>query len=447
MYMGGGFLSGSIFRECVFDSNSAGFFGGAFYSDDNSSWNTVSVVRCTLTHNSTPDETISGGGAIALWLARAVYIDSCLIRGNTSSQLGGGVLTYGGQYSFRNNIFEENHALWGGAMLGLDLDSTFISDCLFIANSADSGGGAIQLYWPEQAEIHNSIFEWNSTQGKGGAYLSQADTYIDSTLFIGNTAGDGAAIYFISPTSKAYRSPSWQADSRFEYLPRPIEKSTGITEKTLSNVTIVGNEASTDNIVYQGEGDLFINNSIIAFNGAGVPIHCVGNAITTASCTDIYGNAGGDWGGCVTGQEFLNDNFSANPLFCDTATGNFTLDQVSPCLDVPGCGLVGAYGKGCMIVTNAPAGAIDGEPFLQVGPNPMNSEVTIRLSPPRTRTTDIRIINIAGREVSVITIPGGSRSISWDGRSRAGIPLPAGVYFLVPPETAGRQPVRITLLR
>ena len=40
-------------------------------------------------------------------------------------------------------------------------------------------------------------------------------------------------------------------------------------------------------------------------------------------------------------------NFSADPLFCDAPHGDCTLDEASPCLDAPGCGLVGAQGRGC----------------------------------------------------------------------------------------------------
>jgi hypothetical protein len=91
------------------------------------------------------------------------------------------------------------------------------------------------------------------------------------------------------------------------------------------------------------------SNSIFAF-GTGAPIHCDWpTASVTLLCCDVYGNAGGDWVGCISGQNGTNGNFSEDPLFCDAPNGDFTIDTASPCTPAnnPACGLVGAWGIGC----------------------------------------------------------------------------------------------------
>ena len=74
-----------------------------------------------------------------------------------------------------------------------------------------------------------------------------------------------------------------------------------------------------------------------------------GKAHFMVSCTDLFGNAAGDWVGPLAGLEDVNGNFSADPLFCDPDNGDFTIQSDSPCAP-PGatnCGLVGALPVGC----------------------------------------------------------------------------------------------------
>jgi hypothetical protein len=97
-------------------------------------------------------------------------------------------------------------------------------------------------------------------------------------------------------------------------------------------------------------------NTIIAFSTQGAAVGCSDNSSVTLTCCDIYGNAGGDWVGCIAGQNGINGNFSADPLFCDPGNADFTLDSRSPCLpgshpDGVNCGLIGALGEGCGIFT------------------------------------------------------------------------------------------------
>ena len=95
--------------------------------------------------------------------------------------------------------------------------------------------------------------------------------------------------------------------------------------------------------------------SIVAHGIGGSAIACLGLATMDMSCTDLFGNEGGDFVGCVAGQELKEGNFSADPNFCDAANDDFTLSKESPCM--PGlnptglnCGFIGALEQGCGVV-------------------------------------------------------------------------------------------------
>ena len=92
-----------------------------------------------------------------------------------------------------------------------------------------------------------------------------------------------------------------------------------------------------------------LEDTIISHSATGTAVTCDGTSTATLSCCDVYGNAGGDWVGCIADQAVINGNFSADPLYCDPDAGDFTLQLDSPCAPpgVTGCELVGALPVGC----------------------------------------------------------------------------------------------------
>jgi len=98
-----------------------------------------------------------------------------------------------------------------------------------------------------------------------------------------------------------------------------------------------------------------ISGCIVAHNwGTGIIVDTFGYSNPSSldlSCNDVYDNAGGDWAGEVGDQTGLNGNISANPLFCDTALGDYHIFSTSPCAPYNNsCGvLMGALGVGCSV--------------------------------------------------------------------------------------------------
>ena len=120
----------------------------------------------------------------------------------------------------------------------------------------------------------------------------------------------------------------------------------GCTFYNNSGLTFTGNIGSGVT-VYAG-AFATIENCIIAAGNYGPAVMNRGGTCS-ARCTDIFGNYDGDWVDCVEGQNGVNGNISANPLFCNVAQDDLRLDASSPCPpdNSGGCGLIGAHDVGC----------------------------------------------------------------------------------------------------
>lgn len=102
-------------------------------------------------------------------------VEDCSFRGNRTGSGSGG----------------------GAAWFGSGATQALVRRCTFIDNSADSGGGAVQLFG--NARIENSAFLENSAGTVGGAILaSTSGASIDHCTFVGNTAEiRGGAIFSV----------------------------------------------------------------------------------------------------------------------------------------------------------------------------------------------------------------------------------------------------------
>ncbi|MCP4713131.1 MAG: hypothetical protein GY869_31255, partial [Planctomycetes bacterium] len=145
---------------------------------------------------------------------------------------------------------------------------------------------------------------FNGGSSGGAILLDGSSPQIINCIFGGNTATFGGAIY------------ANQAS--------PV----------LVNCTFVSNAATYGSAVFSYRNSMVaLENCIAAFNGTGAAVMCLESSSASCVCTDIFGNTGGDWVGCLTGQESIDGNFSADPLFCSISVGLFGLrDETSPCL-------------------------------------------------------------------------------------------------------------------
>jgi len=194
-------------------------------------------------------------------------------------------------------------------------------NCGFVGNAATWDGGAVYVYDDLDTSFEDCWF-YDNTAGYDGGAVKLEDNAVQTLTnctFAGNTATDeGGAIYCYS-----YATP------------------------TLTGCTLYDNSAPFGSGIWSDD-NFILTNSIIAFGVGGEAVYCDGDA-PYVTCSDIYGNAGGDWIGCLAGMDAMDNNIYSDPLFCDAPSGDFTIDVPSPCTaaNAPGCGLVGAWDIGC----------------------------------------------------------------------------------------------------
>jgi serine protease len=216
----------------------------------------------------------------------------------------------------------------GGAMFVLSGSRLVIENCEFLNNQTHHGAG---VYCDMSSPTFvNCVFRDNYgiTEG-GGLFCNNASPRLETCVFADNRAGRGGAMFCTVGAA-------------------PV----------LTNCTFYGNVAYDDGAGIYSDMDAapVLERCLIANSLGGGAIRCEIDFFLfgpTLTCCDLYGNLGGDWEGYIADQLGVNGNFSADPLFCDTAGGDLTLEECSPCLpghhpDGYGCGgVIGTFGSGC----------------------------------------------------------------------------------------------------
>jgi predicted outer membrane repeat protein len=314
-----GFLSqcSPQFRNCVFRENVATGTGGAvnYWSTDD-----PSMIECSFVSNSA-----TRGGAI-LAGGQSLRLHACTFEGNAAVSEGGAVsasyvATYISRSTFTANCVTADEGSGGGGAMYLHNDSpAVIEDCLVQDNTAwDRGGGIAWFFCPAGTLRNCRIVNNRALNGDGGGTrLHAAHVTIENSVFWGNTASHyGGALF-----------------AHGSFL-------------DIHSSTHVANQASLGGWYSGTSTNVKVNRSIIAFSTGGASGACDETVFLT--CTDVFGNLGGDWTYCIAGEAGVNGNMTLDPLFCDAASGDFGLRADSPCAPpgVTGCGLLGALPVTC----------------------------------------------------------------------------------------------------
>jgi len=233
---------------------------------------------------------------------------SATIR-NCIIERSGTTWTFESHAAFFNCIFRRKISFQHGGGVTVDWNSTMLLDgCTFVHNynHSLSHGGAIYVAPGCEATIRDCLIVANSSADKGGGVYVGGRATIVGTTISDNCASRGGGIYVAGEG--------------------PIQGATTIER------------------------------SIISFNKNYLPDSGGGNVV--ASCTDMFGNEGGDWVGCLAGQGDLRGNFTRDPRYCDRwptlcgigpDPGKYHLDTSSPCAPEHsgGCDLIGALPVAC----------------------------------------------------------------------------------------------------
>jgi hypothetical protein len=205
----------------------------------------------------------------------------------------------------------------------------------------------------------------------------------------------------------------------------------------LVGCTLSGNSASTaGGGLYMRDSWIFrVEKSIIANTASGGAVDCIPASSPFFTCSDIFGNVGGDWVGCIAGQSGSFGNFAADPEFCDLANDNYGLDSDSPCAPEhsPGsCGLIGALPVTCGLIEVAALEAPAVPADVTLAPNPIRSNGLLEWHSAGAGETSLRLYDATGRLVLSRQLGAhghGRQQASW-AQVTGGESMPAGVYFL-----------------
>lgn len=329
---------------------------------------------------------------------------------------GGGAMSIYGDPApvFRECVFREGynfpHLMEGGTggLLNILNSSPLFIDCQFIRGFADLGGAI---------------------------YIDGGEPSFQRVLFEGNHGNDGAVMHIVAGNVEVdgitcvNNGGDWLAGAPDPY-------------------------AFGSTIFCRSNANLSMSNSIIASTLKGPGLHADEGAQVDVSCSDFFDNIDGNVGGSIGDILGIDGNFSDDPLFCDAANSDFTLDSSSPCQpDGNDCGiLIGAFGVGCGDPTGAgselPAAPIGG---LTVHPNPFNPGTRIQFTLPSEGRVSLKVFGTSGRLLRTLVdeglYPAGISQVSWDGRDDANQALPSGVYYCAVEMSGAKITRKMVLLK
>ena len=201
----------------------------------------------------------------------------------------------------------------------------YVQECTFTGNQGGQGAGA-KCHFQVHAWFTDCVFESNTASDSGGGVMVDYDSRaaFEGCTFVGNSAPIGAGLFV-----------------RYYSFAR------------LFRCTVSDNSASAASgaVDVALDSEATVNRTIVAHSTTGCAISIDSSSDGWAACSDLFGNADGDWVGVIGDYSGLDGNISADPLFCGDAlpATPYALDASSPCTGWanPQCQLVGAWHIGC----------------------------------------------------------------------------------------------------
>jgi hypothetical protein len=260
-----------------------------------------------------------------------VSFSGVLLQGNRSVEGAGGNV-YRSVVALSEVAFLGNAATAGGDGAGLFvwLANTHVTleDCLFRENTARWGAAIHCGSEVDLLDIRRCTVEANQATGSGGGlFVWGGNVNVEESLFHANQAAFGGAMYFYDFANVSLRA-----------------------------TTIVGNTATNTagGLRCVLGSNPTLARVIVAFNQGG-GISSVNNIPgPQLSCSDVWGNPGGDFLDEMVDPTGTNGNISLDPLFCGGALNPespYSLQTGSPCAAANNeCGqLIGAFDIGCVL--------------------------------------------------------------------------------------------------
>lgn len=214
----------------------------------------ITISNLTLRNGYWPNMSIGGAGIIS---TEALTLTNITLFNNNSNGSSGAVYNFGGHLTIENVLFQENSAQSNGGAIttaagGSGESILHIRHTHFLSNSVTSGiglGGAVMVsdIHTQTISIEGTLFEGNDAN-QGGALYTRYATSITNTAFVRNQAYDtGGGAFFIDNNAPG-----------------------DLQEYSLLNVTLAENRADRGSAIFHtgaaGESTLTVINSTIYKN-------------------------------------------------------------------------------------------------------------------------------------------------------------------------------------
>jgi len=346
---GGVYCSAGLISNCVIAGNIMGYRAGAagsIMANGGGIFISGGVLdNCDIIGNSIyPADYDSGGGGVCM--SGSGQIRNCRIIGNrlTGATSGGGVRAYyGSSFVIQDSVIASNTGGSAGGD-GILLTGGAISNCLVFANySAASGGiafGPASGYY-NYARIERCVISNNV----GRMYHGGCDIYgtitnvlisqcaiVSNYCYNGSNGGLGVDKYVLNARIRNCLVAYNRADSAWSDLSSGGYGGGGLyvlaTNTLIENCTVVSNTLANGGSpqgagLYASNGVRVVNSVIYHNRHSG---NTTSNVYVMADCT--FSNS------CTAPLPAAGTaNTAADPLFVSKDTGNFRLNNNSPCIN------------------------------------------------------------------------------------------------------------------
>lgn len=418
------------FRRVVFAENATSA-GGAAYVVNGS----PAFEDCVFHDNASP---LGAGAAFYCKFGGAPHLTSCKFFDNQARFGGAAYCRDNAAPVFEHCVWVGNYAYTGGAFMGADVAQPQLTDNTFDGNRGGLGG-AVYLGEAVNAALARCEFSRNEASRGGGLACWNNVPTLEACLFAENRArllgagvyADSGVVMRLARCTLVRNDADWDGGA------------VGVLEGRveLEHCTLSGN-AAIDSLAggvsaHGRFARVELRGTIVAFSRAGCAVRCGDGAQLSVVGCDVFGNAGGDYVGCLEGLLGAAGNRSSDPLFCDQGGREFMLDADSPCathIELE-FGVIGAWGVGCE-GAGRQAGTAENlaDASFRLGrshPNPFRASTLIPYTLPHGLGADatLEIVDCTGRHVRTLGCPRGAEGqVTWDGRDATGAPVAAGVY-------------------
>jgi len=371
---------------------------------------------------------------------KGLVIENCGAADGTAIAGGGLACTAGAAPLVEDVLFQNNAARWGGAV-HCDGGAPVLDTVTFLANQA-AYGGALHCAAGAGPQLRAAVFadnvavaqeveaEWLGGFG-GAVHAEDADVELTGCSFAGNQAhltapdegGRGGAICCLGGAMDLL---DCDLDASVAGLSGGGIFADAGAQLALTGITLNASAAAAGGagLHLAGGAGAVLSRGIVAFSAGGDGLHAAdASATLAATCSDVYGSEGQDYGGALVDLTGQDGNISADPLFCGPSNPDrpLTLHTSSPCAPFNNdCGvLMGALPIGCtgsFHIHLVPAEFPDLAAAVAVAAD----GDTVLVSPGVYQGAANRNIDPAGRNLVVIGTAGAGQTIfDCEGEGRA----------------------------